>query len=101
MGRLLTVAEAAEVLRLKPRTLDNWRSRQKSQGPRYVKIGRKVHYDIDDLLSWIEARKVDPGSELTANRNRKRLRKPIDVQATLNLPRVRRDGRPAPASHSD
>lgn len=51
-AQLLTRDEAAALLLLNPRTLDNWRS--KGKGPRYVKAGRKVAYRMTDLTAWVE-----------------------------------------------
>ena len=52
---LLTTAEAAEILRLSPRTLEDFRWR--GAGPRYMKLSRNaVRYLHRDLLAWIEER---------------------------------------------
>lgn len=51
---LLTSEEAAELLRVSPRSLNNMRSR--GGGPPYVKLGRLVRYDRRRLAAWIEAR---------------------------------------------
>lgn len=45
-----TVTEAAEYLRLNPRTLNNMRSA--SKGPSFHKHGRRVLYHIDELVRW-------------------------------------------------
>lgn len=54
---LLLEAEAAEIMRSSPRTLQNWRAR--GEGPRFVKMGRgarsKVCYRRADIDAWIEA----------------------------------------------
>lgn len=42
--------EAAQYLRLMPRTLKNMR--WKGQGPRYRKHGTRVFYHIKDLAKW-------------------------------------------------
>ncbi|MEO5347956.1 MAG: helix-turn-helix domain-containing protein [Magnetococcus sp. YQC-9] len=91
MGRLLTVAESAVLLRIKPRTLDNWRCR--GFGPIYVTAGGKILYDEKDLKKWIAQRKVDP-TERDGRRKRKirRRQQDIEVQDTLHLPRVKRNG---------
>jgi excisionase family DNA binding protein len=52
----LTVAEAAEYLRLSRSTLNGWRS--KGIGPSYVKLGAAVRYVRADLDRWAEARRV-------------------------------------------
>lgn len=45
-----TVDEAAEYLRLNPRTLNNMRSA--GRGPCFHKHGRRVLYHIDELAKW-------------------------------------------------
>jgi predicted DNA-binding transcriptional regulator AlpA len=65
----LIVPEAAEYLRLKKGTLDNWRSR--GRGPRFIKLGRKVSYDTRDLDHWINQNKQSS----TADRPELRLRR--------------------------
>ena len=48
---LLTVDEAAEILRRTPGTLRWWR--HAGQGPRSFSLGRRVYYDQADLMAWI------------------------------------------------
>lgn len=62
-----TVEEAAEYLRLNPRTLNNMRSSGK--GPSFHKHGRRVLYHIDELILWssltkqeMEAPNLEPQS---------------------------------------
>lgn len=50
---LLTESEAALRLRLKVKTLQNFRVT--GAGPRFVKIGRSVRYRTCDLQTFIEA----------------------------------------------
>ena len=50
----LSVAEAAQYLRLKRRTLDNLR--WSGGGPKYRKHGGRVLYRRDDLEAWSQAR---------------------------------------------
>ena len=50
MRKLLNTAEAAEILGLKPNTMEIWRSH--GRGPSYKKIGRKVLYDPADLEAF-------------------------------------------------
>lgn len=50
---LLTTSEAAEVLRISPRTLEGWRV--SGNGPRFRKIGARVLYARADLLAFTEA----------------------------------------------
>ncbi len=48
---LLKTKEAAELLKLSPRTLENLRLR--GGGPRYVKLGGAVRYRTKDLDEWV------------------------------------------------
>ena len=60
---LLTTTQAARYVGLSPRTLERYRVT--GEGPRYLKVGRRVLYTQADLDEWL-ARKVrrstsDPG----------------------------------------
>lgn len=61
--KLLTEAEAADVLRVEPVTLRNWRWRR--YGPDHVKVGGTVLYTAAALSEWIESR-----TRSTAGRNK-------------------------------
>ena len=50
---LLTIAEAAELLRAPVATLRYWR--HQGTGPRSFRLGRRVLYRRDDLHAWIDA----------------------------------------------
>jgi excisionase family DNA binding protein len=52
--KLLTAAEAAEILRAPEATLRYWR--HTGQGPRSVKTGRRILYRPEDLETWIQER---------------------------------------------
>ena len=56
LSPLLTVREAADVLRISERTL--W-TLTKQGLIRSVRVGRGVRYDQSDLAEWIEAQKTD------------------------------------------
>lgn len=53
--KYITTEEAAEYLRLSPRTLDQFRFR--GEGPKYYKAGNwskaAVRYTIEDLDDWL------------------------------------------------
>ena len=51
--RLLTPAEAADRLRLRPQTLARWRV--EGFGPVFVKLGGRIAYPARDLAGWIAA----------------------------------------------
>jgi len=51
---LVTTDDAAKYLgNLKTNTLEGWRIR--GYGPRYIKVGRLVRYDLADLDAYIQA----------------------------------------------
>ena len=60
-SELLTIAEAAQLLRTPVATLRYWR--HLGTGPRSFRLGRRVLYRRDDLRSWIDAqrRQADTG----------------------------------------
>ncbi len=60
----LTQSEAAEVLRLSPRTLE--RMRLDGTGPRFRKFGRRVAYAVEDIHAWADARTFSSTSEAEA-----------------------------------
>jgi predicted site-specific integrase-resolvase len=51
--KLLTEAETAELLRLKPKTLARWR--WEGKGPIHRKNGRKPLYALEDVEAYIAA----------------------------------------------
>jgi excisionase family DNA binding protein len=53
---LLTVAEAADLLRLPPGTLRTWRSL--NRGPKSLKLGRRVLYRRGDVVEWLRAEEL-------------------------------------------
>lgn len=59
--RYLTTEEAAEFLRLSPRTLE--KQRVIGGGPRYRKFGRRVLYAIDELEGWANQRSHEMTSD--------------------------------------
>ncbi len=61
-ARYLTNDEAAEHLRLSPRTLE--KQRVVGGGPKFRKFGRRVMYAVADLDAWADARSFDATSDL-------------------------------------
>ncbi len=59
--RYLSNDEAAQVLKLSPRTLEKFRVI--GGGPRYRKLGRRVVYSVHDLETWADARSCDSTSD--------------------------------------
>ena len=60
-SRKLSVKEAAAYLGLSVSTLN--KLRLSGKGPRYLKLGRRVLYDIRDLESWVAERTRSHTSE--------------------------------------
>ena len=61
MTTYLTQEEAAEILRLSPRTLE--RMRVTGTGPRFRKFGRRVLYDRQDIFTWADSKAFASTSE--------------------------------------
>ena len=51
--KLLTNAEVAQLLAVRPNTLEIWRT--KGVGPVYRKLNRAVRYVEADVVAWIDA----------------------------------------------
>jgi hypothetical protein len=55
---LLTEAELAAVLNVKPLTLAKWR--RQGEGPRYVQPGKDVFYHREHVAEWLKRISKDP-----------------------------------------
>ncbi len=62
MNHYLTQREAAEALRLSPRTLE--RHRLTGTGPKFKKFGRRVVYSHADIEAWASANTFASTSEV-------------------------------------
>jgi excisionase family DNA binding protein len=58
---LLTVEEAATILRLSPATLNKWRSLHNS-GPKFTRVGRRVLYPRQALEDFVRRNVFDSTS---------------------------------------
>ena len=65
----MNTIQAADFFGLKPNTLEIWRCRDK--GPKYIKLGRRVLYDIADLEAFARACTVETGGSWTRNHSGK------------------------------
>ncbi len=61
MKKLLDTIEASPFAGAEPKTLENWRSQ--GFGPKFIKVGRKVLYDPDDIEAWRNANRYSSTSE--------------------------------------
>lgn len=53
-NKLLTTEELAERWQMKASTLANWRNKRK--GPKYIKVGRNVRYNLEHIQEFEEKR---------------------------------------------
>lgn len=58
---LLDQKQAAQILGIEPRTMENWRVR--GFGPAHYKVGGRVRYDARDLRAWLEERRRESTSD--------------------------------------
>jgi predicted DNA-binding transcriptional regulator AlpA len=61
LERLLTAADAANLLRLSPSWLA--KARMRGDGPAYVKLGRSIRYTETGILQWMKSRQRFSTSE--------------------------------------
>lgn len=61
MKNLLSTPEAAPFAGVKAKTLENWRCL--GLGPKFVRVGRLVRYDPDDIQAWRDDRKASSTSD--------------------------------------
>lgn len=61
MGEYLTPSEVSERYKgsISVKTLANWRAKKK--GPKWTKIGGRILYRVDHVLSWENGRTSDIG----------------------------------------
>ncbi|CDH45988.1 helix-turn-helix domain-containing protein [Candidatus Contendibacter odensensis] len=74
MSELLNTVEAAQRLRLNPQTLNRWR--RQGTGPAYVRVGKKVMYQENQINTWLTAHREIPGQSVAL------------VDLALQLPRL-------------
>ena len=58
MNEVYSESIAAEKLGVAVQTLRNWRCQRK--GPPYLKIGRNVRYQCEDLYEYKQNKRIDP-----------------------------------------
>lgn len=56
--KFLSKKQLANLLGLSPYTIDSWVSERKEIP--FVKMGRRVMFDLKDVLAWVEANKTYP-----------------------------------------
>jgi predicted DNA-binding transcriptional regulator AlpA len=61
MRRLLLTNEAADLLRISEKTMI--RMRQRGEGPQFIRLNRRIVYDVLDLEAFISKRKHRSTSE--------------------------------------
>jgi hypothetical protein len=58
MNKGINDVEAAKVMGLAAQTLRNWRHMRK--GPKYLKMGRAVRYDLVDIVEFMKNNTINP-----------------------------------------
>jgi hypothetical protein len=58
--QLLNNREAADFIGIQPHTLETWRA-AKRYPIAYAKVGNRVYYFAEDLIEWLQSRKVHAG----------------------------------------
>jgi excisionase family DNA binding protein len=53
LEKLLSKEEAAELLGVSPRTLEDWRLH--GTGPKGIRVGRRLRYRPADIERWLDA----------------------------------------------
>lgn len=61
---LLTAKPLAERIGITEGCLAKWRLT--GEGPRYIKVGRRIAYDPRDVQTWLDARRVSSTSQESA-----------------------------------
>jgi excisionase family DNA binding protein len=59
VGSLLTIGEAADLLRVRKATLYQWIEERPPRVP-FIRLGRRaVRFDEEDLLDWLRSQRVE------------------------------------------
>jgi len=61
IDRKLDTKEAAQLLGIRPQTLQLWRSTNRHPDLPYIKVGTAVRYRLSDLEAWMASRTVGGG----------------------------------------
>lgn len=56
MNNLMTIEEAADYIRMKPKTVRNWVGLRKIP---FIKLGRNVRFDMKVLEKWLQRKSVE------------------------------------------
>jgi predicted DNA-binding transcriptional regulator AlpA len=58
MTEFIKEEAVAKIIGVAVQTLRNWRCQQR--GPAYIKAGRAVRYDLEDICAFMQRKKIDP-----------------------------------------
>lgn len=58
---LRITADAAALVSLSARTLE--KKRTAGDGPKFIRLGRRVLYDVRDLADWVNANRISSTAE--------------------------------------
>jgi predicted DNA-binding transcriptional regulator AlpA len=58
LRKALDEKQTARIMGVAVQTLRNWRHQRK--GPSYIKMGRSVRYQLNDIQEYLDKWKIDP-----------------------------------------
>jgi hypothetical protein len=61
--KYLTPDEASQLIGAAKQTMARWRV--EGIGPQFIRVGRKIMYAVEDLILWMNSRRVSSTSEAT------------------------------------
>lgn len=64
MQKLLSTKEAAPLVGVRPKTLENWRVL--GRGPVHIRAGSRIGYDMADIEAWKAGHRVTSTSQPVA-----------------------------------
>jgi len=65
MQQIVDETKVAEIMDVAVQTLRNWRFQRR--GPPYIKFGRSVRYNLNDIKQYITRHQIDPEKEGNLN----------------------------------
>ena len=65
MVNFLSEVQLAELIGIKAPTLRKWR--WEGKGPKFIKLGHRVMYSMEDVMSYIDAQKRISTSDMGGN----------------------------------
>lgn len=64
MTEYITTAELADILKVRRNTIERWRT-NRTLPIKWIRVGRRVLYDRDDITSYLDSQKRDSVNPMT------------------------------------